>query len=461
MNVVFLGGGSIRLLPLIRGIFSASPAVFQNGTIRLVDRETGRAEAVGKLIMACPEYAKVGCRVLWTDDLDSVLPGTDVVYLTMAARREPSQSESMFLGNRYGFVASDNLSVTGAFLSLRLGRTILNIARKMERHCPGALMLIFPNPVAVYSHLVNTHTRIRALGICGGFNNHKWDLSRLTGRDDFDPQWQVVAAGVNHLSFILRGTRAGRDLYSEIMPECLTQDWQPPAISGVSPQTEQCIRQALVWLTRLYRRCGTLVFSTEADGLGHLFRDDYLEWQRKTWGTGESFDPAEAARQEQQNAAANFQTLAEASRDPRKIDWSSETGLFRKQKTDITIPLFHALAGLGTMRITASRPNGNAVRGFAPDAPLEYTMDVSAAGIRPVEDLYVPEPFFGLIASMAEFQRLQAEAIAAWDPRIFADALEAYPVRQFERERSEFYCKMFEVFSDIDPEMRAARSFFG
>ena len=67
----------------------------------------------------------------------------------------------------------------------------------------------------------------------------------------------------------------------------------------------------------------------------------------------------------------------------------------------------------------------------------------------------------GLIASQAEFQRLQSEAIAAWDPRIFAYALDAYPVRQFERERSEFYRKMFEIFSDIDPEMLAAKSFFG
>ena len=152
MNVTFLGGGSLRILPLIRGIFAVSPAAFQNGEIRLVDRELSRAEAVGKLILACPEYAKAECRVVWSDDLDSVLPGTDIMYLTMGARREPSWSESFFLGNRYGFITTDNLSVNGAFLSLRLGRTILDIARKMEQYCPNALMLIFPNPVAVYSH---------------------------------------------------------------------------------------------------------------------------------------------------------------------------------------------------------------------------------------------------------------------------------------------------------------------
>ena len=113
----------------------------------------------------------------------------------------------------YGYHASDNLSVNGAFLSLRIGRVIFNIAQAMEKCCPDALMLIFSNPVAVYSHLVNTRTKIRALGICGGFNNHKYDLTRLTGRDEYDDNWDVVAAGINHMSFIIRGAYKGKDIF--------------------------------------------------------------------------------------------------------------------------------------------------------------------------------------------------------------------------------------------------------
>ena len=165
MNAVFLGGGSLRLLPIFRGIFAKAPDFFRNGEIRLVDLKLERAEAVGKLILACPEYESVGCNVVWTDKLEEVLPGTDVLYLTMAARSNPTDIQSHFLSNRYGLHSSDNLSVNGAFLSLRLGRTIFDIAKKMEQYCPDALMLIFPNPVAVYSPLVNTHTKIRALGI--------------------------------------------------------------------------------------------------------------------------------------------------------------------------------------------------------------------------------------------------------------------------------------------------------
>ena len=130
MNTVFLGGGSLRILPIIRSIFALVPDYFRNGEIRLVDLKIERAEAVGKLIQACPEYNNVGCKVIWTDDLDSALPGTDVLYLTMAARRDPSDTQCMHLGNKFNYCCSDNLSICGAFLSLRLGRTIFNIAKK-------------------------------------------------------------------------------------------------------------------------------------------------------------------------------------------------------------------------------------------------------------------------------------------------------------------------------------------
>ena len=33
MNAVFLGGGSLRLLPIFRGIFSQVPEFFKNGEI--------------------------------------------------------------------------------------------------------------------------------------------------------------------------------------------------------------------------------------------------------------------------------------------------------------------------------------------------------------------------------------------------------------------------------------------
>ena len=141
--------------------FSEIFGIFRNGEVRLMDLSFERAEAVGKMILACPEYNNVNCQVIWTDDLDSSLKDIDVLYLTMAACSEPSTMQSKIVGDRYGYYASDNLSVQGAFLSLRLGRTIYDIARKLEKHSPDALMLIFLIRW-LFTHLVNTHTKIKA-----------------------------------------------------------------------------------------------------------------------------------------------------------------------------------------------------------------------------------------------------------------------------------------------------------
>ena len=460
MKAVFLGGGSLRLLPILRSVFEKVPEFFRGGEIRLVDLKMERAEAVGKLLLACPEYANVGCRVIWTDDLDSALEGIDVLYLTMAARRDPSETQAVFLSNRYGYYSSDNLSVNGAFLSLRIGRTIFNIAKKMEKICPDALMLIFPNPVAVYSHMVNTFTKVRALGICGGFNNHRYDLTRLTGHDGFDPGWDVVAAGVNHLSYILRGSYRGEDLYSEVLPRYLTARWKPVETESPYEWARDGMRQGQIFLYRMFRRYGKLIFSTEGDGAAHIFPEESIQLQIRRFGRGENYDPAPVAQQVKEAERARFAPFIESSKEPAKIDWTAPGGYYGKIDADITIPIFRALAGTAKMRIVASRPNGGAVRDFGPEAPLEYTMDIFGKSVTPVEDQYIPAPFYGLTASLAEFQRLQSEAIAKWEPEIFADALDAYPVHRFAKHRKEFFREMFALYADLDSHMLGGVQYF-
>ena len=219
MNITFIGGGSLRLLPILRGAMADCPAVFEGSELRFYDLARDRAMDVAAMVSACPEFKHLNnCRTVCPESEAEAYTGTDLVYVTMGIRKPPQNHFSGYASARYGFISTDQLSITGGFLSVQLGPVVLGIARKMEQYCPKALMLIFANPVAVYSNMVNRYTKIRALGICGGFNNHRWDLSRLCGREEFDPEWDVVAAGVNHLSFILRGSYKGEDLYGSLLP---------------------------------------------------------------------------------------------------------------------------------------------------------------------------------------------------------------------------------------------------
>ena len=453
MKITFLGGGSLRLLPIVRGIFQETPEVLQGGEIRLADLKTERAEAVARMIKGCPEYSSVNCKVEVFSELDRALEGTDVLYLTMAAVREPSDTQALFLGKEYGYISSDQLSVNGAFLALRLGGFMFSLAQKLERLSPNALMLIFLNPVSVYSCMVNTYTKIKALGICAGFNNHRWDLSRMCGRDCFDPNWNVVAAGVNHCSFILRGDYKGEDIFSSYLPKYLTDDWVcPPNLTGNA--TPQILVHALTDLYNMFRKYKTMVFSTESDGLDHVFIEHGRFTQDELIRRVSPFDPATRKEQSLEEIEKRFAEFIALSKDPAQVPWSDPgkyNSLIRVNFTDISIPILKALAGFEKMRIVASRPNFGAVAGLPDNAALEYTMDIFKDTVTPVENQYIPSPFKGLIASLSEFQTLQADAIAQRDPKLFAAALDAYPVNRLTPERKEFFRKMFEIYDDLDP----------
>jgi alpha-galactosidase/6-phospho-beta-glucosidase family protein len=460
MNITFLGGGSLRILPIVRALFQ-TPEVFEGGSIRLVDLNLGRAEAVGKLICRCPEFKNLSCDVFWTSDLDRALDGTDLFYLTTAIEREPSDTFAAQAASEFGYLHSDQLSINGSFLAARGGNMVMGFARKMERYCPEAMMLIFANPVSVFSAAVTNHTRIKALGICAGFGNHRWDLSRICGRDRYENEWNVITAGVNHLSFILRGSYQGRDI-NEVLQEHIHADWKPMEIttSNAGPR----VRVALQQLVDLYRRFGTMVFSTEPDGMSHLQPSWGLELLKSQLAERLlKFNPATAAADSQKGLEEKFSRFAAAACSEADPDWDApieRNRLFGVDFSEISVPIIRALSGLETMRITASYPNRGAVRDFPDDAALEYTMDLHGKTIVPVENQYIPHPFQGFIASFSEHQTLVADAIAHQDARLFADALDAYPMNQFHASRIPFFRKMFEIFSDLPPALLDAKKYF-
>ena len=465
MKIGFLGGGSLRLLPIIRSCMADSPQNFHNGEIRLIDLKHERSEAVARLIAAAPEFSAVrNCKISCPDTLDEGLKDLDVLYLTMSARKQPSETLALFESIDYGYFSNDQLTVNGAFLSLKIGFTILNIARKMEKLCPQAMMLIFPNPVAVYSCMVNTYTKIRALGICGGFNNHRYDLTRLCfGRNECDYNWNVVAAGVNHLSFILRGDYKGEDLFGSLFPKYLSADWRNPADNAGQNFTAEwrkyAVRMAMDCLYKCYRNYNTLMFSTEADGMAQLFPKETLDFLKFRFGKREDFNPEAERILAEETEKKNYALLTEKSLHPETIDWS-QPGFFGRSDTDITVPLLRAVGGIEPMRIVATRPNYGAIADFPAHAAMEYSMDVFKEQVTPVENLYIPKPFKGLIASLSEHQTLLAEAIAEHDPKLFVYALEAYPQNQFSPNRKDFFLKMFDIHCDIDAKMYEARHFY-
>jgi len=449
MNITFIGGGSLRVLPIVRSLLDKRE-FFEGGSIRLVDFQLDRAEAVGHMIMRCPEFKNVNCRVLCTKNLEEGLTGTDILYVTMAIERQPSLLQSNRLARKYNIWTSDNLSPNGAFLAARGAGAIMTFARMMEKVCPNALMLIFANPVAVFSTMVNKHSKIKALGICEGFHNHKWDLPHIIdGEKKHDDNIDVVAAGVNHLSFILRGQWKNRSLKDILDEQLLSDDWMIPKPSDDSKSSRITV-DCLKMIRRLYKRFGTMIFSSECDCFAHLFLEESIKIAPYDCYCGMCAE--DVIRQAQENMNSRYKQLFDALNSNDDSMWDKsyhENRLFGKNKNDIFNPIFEAIGGGDTFRIVASAPNKGAVQGFPDGASLEYTIDISGKSLKPAPDQYIPHPFQGLIASLSESQTILADAVATNDPRIFADSLECYPMKPLSGSRAEYYKELFTIYEDL------------
>ncbi len=424
MKAVFIGGGALRHLAILRTAMG-TPGLFDKGQIILCDLNLPRAKAMAAVAAQTPEARQCGCKITATDQFTPAIDGADVVSVVLMGGNRLTHEQGNDLSVRAGFLGSDNLSLNGAFLAMKTAPFLMQLARQMERRCPEAWLLNFANPVGPLSAMVNAHTRVKALGVCAGYTNHRWDLSRiLSGQDHGEADVQVRVAGVNHLSFIVEGTYRSEDLFV-LLKKKLKPDWQPMKLLGHAPVRQRQMRYGLEKMAEAFRSLGVVIFSTEPDGLGHLFHD-------------EAITAAKAALKipAAKRAEANKRNAQDA--DERFADWANQTldEAFWKQPPD---PLFapqesiftELLAGIGGVRpaaVVASHLNRGAVAGLPDKLSLEYSMIVHKRTMRPETGLFIPPTVFGLTASLAQHQTLLADAMATQDPHVLAQALLCYPV---------------------------------
>ena len=88
---------------------------------------------------------------------------------------------------------------------------MLKLARNMERHCPGAWLLNYTNPMTTLSRAVTRETSVPTIGLCHELYGTLGTVQRCLGLRDWTKEISVRAAGVNHLLWITEMTVNGAD----------------------------------------------------------------------------------------------------------------------------------------------------------------------------------------------------------------------------------------------------------
>jgi len=435
MKVTFIGAGAHRHLPVIRGVM-AKKRIMDGGEICLYDLNTTRSRAMAAMLMKTPEYKKINCTIKWDITLEEALDGADGVQVVLMAGSRETYALGCNTCWKRGYIGSDNISASGAILALKGGVIIMDIAQKMEKLCPKAWLMVFVNPVAVLSGAVNNHTKIKALGICEGYQNHGWDLMRLMGIEEECLDFKLDVAGVNHMSFILKGTLKGKDIFGMIDRAMAKKNWSIPKIDPVFPGARgRAIARSMAELAEVYRRYRLLVFSSEGDGFTRIFPEYWHAAQaiknaRNT--TSAQIRGAYRASAGKINKADKyFESFLDKDLDKKFWDERAKNeNIFRRRDNEITVHILNAICSNKSAKIVTSFPNRGAVENIDDRYILEYSQKLNADGIKPAGRYRIPEMMDGLVTSMAAHQTLLGDAIAAKDPKLLAQAFYCYPERR-------------------------------
>ena len=237
------------------------------------------------------------------------------------------------------------------------------------------------------------------------------------------------------------------------------------------------------------RRFGIIIFSTEWDGMSHIFFNEIFNYSMKNYYKYSKKSISQVAggyvagninlTHYKQTSISQIEKLAKKqSEDRHHQDMEFRSYLNKNLNADfwakgpldnphfaahVSDPLATVIKSLGGKKqwFVASFPNRGAVKGFKDRTVLEYSMFLDKQGVHPEPELEVPDCFHGLISSLATHQTLVGDAIATSDPKIFAEALFAYPIYQNTKNAKSLWKDLLKIHAEeIPAEFQKAKDYF-
>lgn len=216
-RITLIGGGSYTWGPqFLRDIF-ITPEL-SGATVTLHDISAERMALVYALGQKMLAESGLDFRLKQTLSLDEALQGADFVILTITTGGLEAMRRDLDIPARYGIrqAVGDTTGPGGLARALRNIPVIVQIAQKVNEHCPGAFFLNYTNPMTTLTRALCLTRRVpnRTLGLCHEYLGVRRKLAGLFGVPP--EQIQARVAGINHLIWITDLYAAGRRVWDEI-----------------------------------------------------------------------------------------------------------------------------------------------------------------------------------------------------------------------------------------------------
>ena len=214
MKLAVVGAGSTYTPELVSGLARRSTSIALSELV-LHDTDPDRLAVVGAFARRMLEHAGVETSLRLSTDLVSAVSDASVVLIQLRVGGQAARLGDETFPLECGCVGQETTGAGGLAKALRTVPVVLDVADAVRRHAsPDAWIVDFTNPVGIVTRALLQEGH-RAIGLC----NVAIGFERLFAEwlDSAPQDIHLDHAGLNHLTWI-RGVRLGE---REVLPELL------------------------------------------------------------------------------------------------------------------------------------------------------------------------------------------------------------------------------------------------
>jgi len=211
-KITVIGGGSSTLIPgLIDHLVENEK--LQGSKVILMDVDPNALETMVQFGRKVIEDGGVNVEIQGTTDRRKALNGANFVITTFGVGGIDAWRKDWEISRNHGIYhgVADSVGPSGISRALRHIPIIVDVCKDMEKLCPKAWLINYSNPLSPLCYAISRYTNIKAIGLCTCIEGIKKVFAEAfkVSPDEI----QILAAGINHLTWLLDFRIRGEDVY--------------------------------------------------------------------------------------------------------------------------------------------------------------------------------------------------------------------------------------------------------